>query len=379
MRMSNHPWWESRDGKHGWWNPGFDEIPDEYNVYWYFCRNGTVWSKGPGKEFDWWQMTEGRVPPWRPRPRPSTALTYQRAAGRVLGSRNLSEVHQNPYIRTISALALESPLGSQLRIPKEDRPGTARHVPATSLGWRPPLETLRPPVQASPPPKTSQTKPAEAIAGKPSPLRWFHFLSDLSPGSEEKELFLCRRCGFVAPEYDWHQERGPHGFLHRFRCRRCNARYEPWRKDGRLCKFNKVLLNQDPADETKFIATPAWWTELSEKLFVNLFKEITLKIRSGSAEMKQVTYDKVTNIISQKVYGSYGQPTIFEMVQVPASVEKHIATLSACKGYEHCDTSPQDIEGFFFKNHMAVTEEEIFTDFEVLCNEIASCFKMDKV
>ena len=185
---------------------------------------------------------------------------------------------------------------------------------------------------------------------------------------------LDKMCGFVAPEYGWHQAKGPHGFLHRLRCRHCNARYEPWRKDGRLCKFNKVLLNQDPANETRFVATPAWWMELSAKLFANLFKEITLKIRSGSAEMNQVTYDNVTKVNSQKVYVSYGQPTIFEMVQVPTPAGKHIATLSVCKGYEHCDTSPQQIERFLSRDHMA--EEEVFKDIETLYNDIASCFKM---
>ena len=44
-----------------------------------------------------------------------------------------------------------------------------------------------------------------------------------------------------------------------------------------------------------------------------------------------------------------------------------------CKSYAHCDISPQKIQGFFFKNHMDIKEGEIFKDFEVLCNELASC------
>ena len=205
------------------------------------------------------------------------------------------------------------------------------------------------------------------------------FLSDLSPDGNNKELFLCRGCGFVHHNHQWHQEQGKYGMNHHFRCRNCHRQYDPWKKDGRFCKFNKVLLNQDPADKDKFIATPAWWTETSEQLFINILKEYTLKIKIGSTEMDKVTYDNISKVISEHVEKSYNQPTIFQTIRVPAPVEEQVAVLSACRGYEHCDTSPQDIEGFFFKNHMAVTEEEIFTDFEVLCNEIASCFKMDKV
>ena len=92
--------------------------------------------------------------------------------------------------------------------------------------------------------------------------------------------------------------------------------------------------------------------------------------------MNAVTYNNITKIISEKVDASYRQPTIFKQVDVPAPVMDQFATLSQCKGYEHCDISPQKIEGFFFRNHMDVEEDEIFKDFEVLCNELASCLKM---
>ena len=84
----------------------------------------------------------------------------------------------------------------------------------------------------------------------------------------------------------------------------------------------------------------------------------------------------ITKIISEKIHANYRQPSIFKQVAVQFSVMDHFVTLSQCKGYEHCDISPQKIEGFFFRNHMDVEEDEIFKDFEVLCNELASCLKM---
>ena len=203
------------------------------------------------------------------------------------------------------------------------------------------------------------------------------FLSDLTPDGKNKELFLCRGCGFVHMNHQWHQAKGEYGEKHHFRCRRCNRLYEPWKKDSRFCNFNKVLVNQDPHDNTKLIATPAWWEQTSEQAFVNILKECVLKMKLGAEEMNQVTYTNITKVISEKVYSNYSQPTMFEMVDVPAPIREQVAYLSNCKGYEHCDTSPQKIEGFFIENFMDITDDQIFRDFEVLCNELAHCFKMD--
>ena len=202
------------------------------------------------------------------------------------------------------------------------------------------------------------------------------FLADLTPTSKNKELFLCRRCGLVAPSSLWHQARNQNGMLHHYRCRYCNMQYQPWKKDRRYCKFNKVLVNVDPDDSNKYISTPAWWTETSEHVFVNLLYEFTRKIQVDGAEMNAVTYNDITKLISEKVHASYRQSTVFEQVNVPAPFNDQFATLSSCKGYEHCDTSPQKIEGFFFKSHMDVEEEQIFKDFEILCNELASILKI---
>ena len=202
------------------------------------------------------------------------------------------------------------------------------------------------------------------------------FLSDLAPDGKNKDMFVCRRCGFVAPTHLWHQARGAHGMKHHFRCRRCNTEYLPWKKDSRFCKFNKVLLNVDPMDSNKYIATPAWCSETFEQLFFNLLKEFTLKIQVGSAEMNEVTFDNITKFIELKVDTCYRQSTVFEQVEVPAPYTEQVTDLSDCKGYEHCDISQQKIEGFFFKNHMDVREDDIFKDYEVLCNKLASCIKM---
>ena len=141
--------------------------------------------------------------------------------------------------------------------------------------------------------------------------------------------------------------------------------------------FNKVLVNVDPVDPNKYVTTPAWWTETSEQLFVNLLKEFTFKIQIGNAEMNAVTYDNITKIISEKIDACYNQTTVFQQIDVPGPYMDQVATLTNCKGFEHCDITPHKIEGFFFENHMDVQEDEIFKDFAVLCDELTSCLKMD--
>ena len=221
----------------------------------------------------------------------------------------------------------------------------------------------------------------EGVCGSPDGKKLndstLQFLDDLTPDGKNKELFLCRGCGFVHHNHQWHQEKGKNGMLHHFRCCWCHRQYDPWKKDGRFCKFNKVLLNEDPEDKEKFIVTPAWWTETSEQLFVNTMKEYTIKMQIGEARMSEVTYTNISRVIEENVMKKHSQPAIFRKVQVPGPEHLQVATLSSCKGYNHIDTSPRFIEGFFFENHMEIAEDEIFTDFEVLCNEIRSCLTMD--
>ena len=144
-----------------------------------------------------------------------------------------------------------------------------------------------------------------------------------------------------------------------------------------MCKFNTVLVNLDPHDETKLIASPAWWEESLEQLCVNLFEDLGLKMKIGADRLDKVTYENVTKVFLEKVYHSYSQPTMLEMVNVPAPRDEQIAYLPYCKGYEHCDISPQQIEGFFITNHMDITDAEVFREFEVLCNDLLSCFKVN--
>ena len=68
---------------------------------------------------------------------------------------------------------------------------------------------------------------------------------------------------------------------------------------------------------------------------------------------------------------------MFEKVAVPGPWKERICNLHDCKNYAHCTIEPDEVEGFFFKKHMEVTEEQIFKDFDVLCNEITSCLNMD--
>ena len=203
-------------------------------------------------------------------------------------------------------------------------------------------------------------------------------LSDLTPDGRNKELFLCRRCGFVAGHHMWYQARNRNGPLQHFRCRRCFTEYYPWKRDSRLCRFNKVLVNVNPANPDELIATPAWWDEDVEEAFINCVKEVLLKIHSGSIEISEVKYNNITKFVSEKILASYCQSTTFEKVAVPAPLKERICELHECKNYAHCDIKPDEVEGFFFKNHMLVTEDQIFKDVDMLCNEIASCFRVSE-
>ena len=100
----------------------------------------------------------------------------------------------------------------------------------------------------------------------------------------------------------------------------------------------------------------------------------------SSGHMKPVNYNIITKVISEKVAevaASYSQPIVFEQVDVPGPYSLQVATLSACRGYEHCDISQQKVKGFFFRNHMDVTENLIFKDFDLVCNALASYFLLD--
>ena len=199
------------------------------------------------------------------------------------------------------------------------------------------------------------------------------FLSDMTPDGKNKDLFLCRYCGLVASNHVWHQALGTYGPKHHFRCRYCHGMYSPWQQDERFCKFNKVLVNVDPDDATKCHVTPAYWAETAEQSFVNVMKEFSLKFQMKGGDLKIVNYNNVSQFIENKLASTFKQPAIFKMIQVPAQYAEQVSDLNTCKGFEHCSTKPQLIEAFFFEKHKEVTQDMIFTDFEILCNEIASC------
>ena len=104
--------------------------------------------------------------------------------------------------------------------------------------------------------------------------------------------------------------------------------------------------------------------------------DFILKVQLGRGEINDLTYNNITRVISQKVHEKYCQPIIFELVEVPAPLTAQVADLYTCKGYEHCDISQQQIEGFIFRNHMDVREDEILQDFSALYDELASCLKI---
>ena len=109
----------------------------------------------------------------------------------------------------------------------------------------------------------------------------------------------------------------PNGLKHHFRCRRCNQMYLQWMKDSHFCKFNKVLVMEDPNNPNQFIVIPAWWTDTSEQRFANILSECSLLIQLGDSEMEEVTYNNIQNVISEKIRACHRQATIFEQVEVP--------------------------------------------------------------
>ena len=95
--------------------------------------------------------------------------------------------------------------------------------------------------------------------------------------------------------------------------------------------------------------------------------------------MKEVTYTTIERVISEKVRRCHSQPTVFEQIEVPGPPFDLVTNLADTKDFKHFDPTPQKIEGFFVKNHMAVQDDDIFKDFDILCNELQSCLKMGDV
>ena len=60
-------------------------------------------------------------------------------------------------------------------------------------------------------------------------------------------------------------------------------------------------MNIDPVDPTKYCEAPAWWTESSGQLFVNLLEDCFLKIQVGDGVIDVLTYKHVSSLLELKV------------------------------------------------------------------------------
>ena len=61
----------------------------------------------------------------------------------------------------------------------------------------------------------------------------------------------------------------------------------------------------------------------------------------------------------------------FEDMDVPHN-RLVTANIQKCKGFAHVDPAPRRMPGFMFPNAMNIEEEEIFRDYDALCNELSS-------
>ena len=83
--------------------------------------------------------------------------------------------------------------------------------------------------------KLSETDACDRRDGKILKDAVLQFLTNLTLDGNNKDFFLCWRCGVVAPNHLLHQAKGQHGMKHHLRCSRCNTEYFSWVKDGRFC------------------------------------------------------------------------------------------------------------------------------------------------
>ena len=62
----------------------------------------------------------------------------------------------------------------------------------------------------------------------------------------------------------------------------------------------------------------------------------------------------------------------FQQWEVPGDFHQLDVDISNCRGYKHVKQTKSQCQGFFFKGHMTVQEEEAFKEWDILCNEITA-------
>ena len=211
-------------------------------------------------------------------------------------------------------------------------------------------------------------------------------MSDITPDGRNKDLFICRNCFWVGYCCDWHQEMKTTTdetgneiqiLVHHFRCVQCFYRYAPLQKNDKLIKFNKVILKKI---DNVVKVTPAWWTEAQEQRMINVLKEQTYRLQAAvNGESFETAFKVSYETVAKKIHGmtepfeSEGDHS-FELTSYPQQCtgldnERRTASLSACKGFAHCEPEGEAF-GFFFKEALKVQDHQIFIDWDEIANEL---------
>ena len=85
-----------------------------------------------------------------------------------------------------------------------------------------------------------------------------------------------------------------------------------------------------------------------------------LKFQKNGGDLNIVNYINVSQFLENKLASTFKQPAIFKMIQVPGPFAEQVSDLNTCKGFEHCSTKPQLIEGFFFEKQ---SDADIITSY----------------
>ena len=131
------------------------------------------------------------------------------------------------------------------------------------------------------------------------------------------------------------------------------------------------------AGEDAFRIIPALWTEDSESQFINVLKEHAHDAKKLFKDLKNAEYADAVKRIVESLSGYAARANHnqrwpgFSNFEVPGPFP--VAYLENCTGYKHINTKiKSQCKGFFFRGHMDVKEDEVFQEWDLLCNEITA-------
>jgi len=129
-----------------------------------------------------------------------------------------------------------------------------------------------------------------------------------------------------------------------------------------------IVVGEEEANQPDLQLVPAWWTQASEKQYINIMKEYAAGVHKGNYQ--SVNYTTISQKIVAMTDPFKKNVPIMTPHLCPDKKKTLVGSIKQCAGYEHCDGEPKMIEGFFFPNHLKVTNDEIFTNWDDLIDQL---------